>query len=307
MDSTKYWVALDQVKGIGMAHLGEVKEGLNNIGISLYDIFDLTGDEIKNEFSFKDKTVAAIAEAKSNLESVDELYGQLIDAGIDVIPFFSEYYPEGLSETMGSAAPAILYSYGNREILKMKGAAILGDSEVSSRGEFITHMAAKELFAHSIVTISGMAKGVGITAHRSALEYGGKTIAVIPSGILKLAIPESLKMFYDPNEMLVISPFAPDRTPDKFSAMERNGLICAMSRAVFIIEAPQEGGIFEAAKSSKKYGKPLYTTEYSEYPKNALGNGRIISEFGGIPIRGRKVDDLVIPNLDKLIGDVKFK
>ncbi len=307
MDSTKYWIALNQVNGIGAVNLREIHGILRETGISLYDIFDLTSEEIKKEFSFREKTLAAFQSARENMEKVENDYNRLIDAGIDVITFFSEYYPPELAESMGNSAPPILYAYGNRDILKMKGAAVLGDSEVSSRGEFIAHMAAKEFFTHSIVTISGLAKGVGITSHRSALEYGGKTVAVIPSGIFRFSIPESLKMFYDPNEMLIVSHFYPEREPDKYTAMERNSIICAMSKAVFIVESPDEGGIFEAARSCKKYGKPLYVTEYSEYPRNALGNKKIISEYGGIPVRGRRVDDLVVPNLDKLIGDVKFK
>ncbi len=307
MDSTKYWVALSQAHGVGMGHLKEVHDSLRQIGISLSDIFDLTPKELEWEFSFKQKTREAFVEAGKNFSEVEEEYNKLLDAGIEVIPFFSEFYVPCLYERMGSAAPPILYSYGNRDILKMQLAAILGDSGVSARGESLANMAAKELSKHNIVTVSGMAKGVGLAAHRSALESGGKTLAVIPSGMFHLSIPETLQMVYDPEKMLIISQFKPGREGDKYSAMSRNGLISAMSGAVYIVEAPNEGGVFEAAKSCRKYGSPLYTTEYSEYPNSALGNAKIISEYGGIPVRGRKIDDLLMPNMDKFIGDVKFK
>jgi DNA processing protein len=307
MDSTKYWIALERVSGVGPAHLKEIHSVISGAGISLSDIFDLTEDEIKNEFRFRDKTVSFIKLADGILPAVTEEYQKIIDAGITVTPFFSNNYPERLHAILGNGIPPILYTYGNLQLLKKKGAAILGDTNVSSRGEFIAYMAARELASHGIPVISGFAKGADITAHRSALECGGETIAVVPYGILKLNIPDTIKPVYDEGRFLAVSGFYPEDEAGKFNAFIRNKTICALSNAVFIVESPESGGIFEAAKSAHGLKVPLYTTEYSEYPPGALGNKKILAEMGAFPVRGKKSDDLIIPNMDRIIADVKFK
>jgi len=308
MDSTKYWIALERVSGVGPAHLKEIYSVISGAGISLSDIFELTEDEMKNEFNFSQKTLSFIKLAVEVLPSVTDEYQKIIDSGITVTPFYSKTYPERLHEILGSSIPPILYSYGNLQILKKSGAAILGDSKISNRGEFISYMAARELAAHGIPVISGFASGADLTAHRSALESGGDTVAILPYGILNLNIPDTIKPVYDEGRFLAISSFYPDASADKFNAFIRNKTICALSHAVFIVESPESGGIFEAAKSAQSLKIPLYTAEYSEYPPSALGNKKILAELGAYSIRGKKsADNLTVPNMDRIIADVKFK
>ncbi|HOP30590.1 MAG TPA: DNA-processing protein DprA [Spirochaetota bacterium] len=307
MNSTKYWIALDRVQGIGPASLKEIYKKISDAGLSISDIFDISPEELKSEFYFNDKIASAFKSAAVFLSSVEEEYMQLIDAGIDVLPFFSKSYPERLHHILGNNIPPFLYLYGSSGVLNEKGAAIIGESKISSRGEFIAYSAARELASRNINVISGFANGADLTAHRAALEHGGITTAFVPYGILKLNIPESIRHVYDPSRMAAVSIFSPGHTPDMYAAYIRNRVICALASAVFIVESPDEGGIFEAAKSAHALNIPLYTTEYAEYPPTASGNKRIMSEFGALPVRGKKVDSLTLPNMDRIIADVKFK
>lgn len=307
MNSTKFWLALNQVQGIGTAALKDIYSAVSAAGLSVSDIFGLTASEIKNEFHFNDKLVSAFAEAEKNLETAEREYLVLMDAGISVIPFFSPLYPEKLHERLGNTTPPVLYAAGNTSILNTRGAAILGESGISSRGEFICHTAAMELVQHGITIISGLAQGADITAHRAALEYGGSTVAFLPCGILKLSVPEQLKQVFDPERFAAVSHLKPEEHANRFNAYARNRLVCAASNAVFIVESPVEGGIFEAAKSARKLKIPLYTAEYAEYPENAAGNKKMLSELEARAVRGKKVDNLTVPNMDRFIADVKFR
>ncbi len=307
MNSTKYWIALNDVQGVGPAHLREFHQAVKNSGIAMSDLFELKAEELKEEFSFNDKLISAIESGRKILPDVEDSYLQVIDAGIDVVPFFSSYYPARLHEVLGTSIPPLLYVYGNKEILGKKGAAILGDKDVSNRGEFITYHASRELVKHDIPVISGFAGGVGLTAHRAALESGGNTIAFLPYGILKLNLPQGFEQFFDGQRIALVSIFRPGDSADKYHAFNRNRVICSLARAVYVVESPETGGVFEAAKSAANLKVPLYTTEYSKYPDGALGNIKIISELGGIAVRGKKADGLTVPNMDRIIADVKFK
>jgi DNA processing protein len=306
MGKTKYWIALAREQGIGPAHLMETFRRVRSAGVDLSDLFELTADEIKAEFSLPEKTAAAIISASASMQRVENEYLQIIDSGINIIPFYSKSYPPRLHNILGSAIPPFLYCSGNSALLQAPAAALLGDNNASDRGLTITYHAARELSKHRITVISGMAAGVGLTAHRSSMESSGTTIAVLPSGILHFNMPDQLRDVFNPERILFVSPFNPAVEFSKFNAYARNRVICAMSKAVFIVEAPEKEGIFEAAKSAEKLKIPLFIAEYAEYPENAKGNPVIIQSMGGIPVRGRIDREQLIPNIEKLIAEVKF-
>jgi DNA processing protein len=306
MSDVKYWMALDQVQGMGPANLKLVREKLEASGLSMRDLFDLDAGDIQKEFSLGEKIAAAVIAARKSLSLVEREYLALSDAGCGAILFYEDSYPARLRELMGNTAPPILYYCGNKKILAQRGAAVLGDMHVSEKGRLVAYMAAKILASHGIAVIGGMAQGAGMTAHRSALENGGTTVAVLPHGTGHLKIPEAFREVFDETRAVIISPFYPNREYSVFNSFNRNRVAAALARAVLIVEAPAEGGIFEAGKSAKSLNVPLYVTEYAKYPDNAAGNPKLMSEFGGIPVRGRPENELLVPNLDRLIGDVKF-
>jgi len=306
MRDTKYWIALEQEEGIGPAHLRSLHDVLQARGLSIIDIFELTPEEIKSEFSIGDTMIKAVTRAREMMPAIEKDYLDLLDAGIETLLFFEEGYPERLIGNLQNSIPPILYCLGNKGILQERGAAILGDRYISEKGNLIAHLAAREFSRHGIPVISGLARGAELTAHFSALENNGKTIAIIPFGMMHLKIPELIREVFDSARGVIISPFYPTREFSVYNAYNRNRIICALSYAVFIVESPEEGGIFEAGKSAQKVSVPLFVTEYSEYPESAAGNRKLLDEFDAQPVRGRMENNILAPNLDTLIGIVKF-
>ncbi len=307
MNYTKYWIALEQTKGIGPAHLQEIHDELRKHDISIIDIIDLKPEEISRELKINPGIAKLIPEAKRELEKIDSEYLGLLDRGFDIIPFFSPAYPGRIREILGSGFPPLLYTAGNKELLKKRGIAILGESSISEKGKDICYWGAKTVARHNLTVISGMASGGDNTAHRSALENGGTTVAFIPSGINRLNPPEFMLKSLESENLLIVSPFYPAREGDKYSAYIRNRVLIALSHAVYIVEAPAESGMMEAAKSAEKLGVPLFTTEYSQYPESASGNLQIMEKHGGIPIRGRRENNLLTPNMDRIIGTGRYE
>ncbi len=306
MSDTKYWLALNMIKGIGTGNLRLIYDGLSQSRLSARDLFDLEEEEIVEEFHLSEKIAKAVLEAKKNLSRVEDELGLLEGSGVEIIIFFEKRYPQSLSNMLKNTMPPVLFVLGNSALLHEQGAAVLGDINVSEKGSLVTSRAAKELVSHRIVVISGLAQGADLIAHVSALQHGGSTIAVLPFGMRHFKMPKVIEAFFDEKRMLFVSTFYPDREYSIYNSYERNRIIVALSRAVFIVEAPSEGGIFEAGKSAKTLDVPLFVAEYASYPKSASGNEKLIAELKGIPVRGRKEGEVVIPNLDKLIAKVKF-
>lgn len=306
MGEAKYWIALDMVKGMGPANLKLVHERLASFGLTARDLFELDESEIVKEFNLSDKIAKSVSEAKKYLSRVEEETCQLNEAGVDIILFFEKRYPQRLSNILKNTLPPVLFVLGNSSLLHEPKVALLGDSNVSEKGTLLSSLAAKELVSRRIVVISGLAQGADMVAHAAALQNGGSTIAIMPYGIRHFKMPRALEVFFDETKTLFVSPFYPEREYSVFNSYERNRIIVALSMAVFIVEAPAEGGIFEAGKSAKSLNVPLFVAEYASYPKSASGNEKLISELNAIPIRGRKEGELVVPNLDRLIAKVKF-
>ena len=300
-------MALDQAEGLGPVNLKVIYDALAPLSLSMSDVFSLSSEELKSEFNFSDKIISGFQHAQRLFDSIEEDYFKLMDAKISIIPFFSLDYPQRILKNLTSAYPPILYGFGNLNLLNTDSIAILGDKDISFKGEIISYNAAKSLAKHFITSISGFAKGVGTIVHRSSIENGGHTVAVLPYGIFNYKIPDSLSEIINPDSICIISPFYPNTPANKFNAFHRNKIICAMSKAVYIVEAPIEGGIFEAAKSAHKLKIPLFVTKYSEYPQNALGNQKIISDYDAEPITRRKEVEQIEPDIDKIIAIAKFK
>lgn len=303
----KYWIALAETKNIGPAALKNIYDTLEAAHLSITDLFALTKDELRNEFTFPDKTMNAITEAQSTLESTEEDYLNLVEAGISCVMFFEETYPARLKNALGTAAPPVLYYLGDLSMLSGDTAAILGESSISPKGNTIAHQTAQSFASHRIVSIAGFSKGAGITTHRSSLFYGGKTVAVLPYGMFKISMPPLLQEVYHPDNMLLISAQYPTSEFTVYSATSRNRIIAALAKAMYIVECPSESILLDAAKSAQTLHIPLYTTQYAEYPESAASNPILINQFGALPICGRKDENgTVTPHLDAIIGDIKF-
>lgn len=306
MNKSRHWIALSESSGIGYASMNEIYTTLSQIGISISDLFELSEKEIISEFTFNSRIVNGIIEAQKIFDEIEEDYLNMIEANIHPLLFFEKEYPDKLKKELKSNTPSILYCFGNLNLLNKNSAAILGHSEISTKGENIILQSAKILCSHDIVVTSGLSKGAGSIAHYSAIENKGNTIAFLPCGMFTFNMSEKLKSIFDPDHFLLVSQFPLNSPYSEFNAMSRNRLICAISDAVFIAESTEEGGIFEAAKSASKLQKPIFVSEYSEYPESAKGNPTIIKIFSAHPVRGRKEDNIVIPNLDSLLSKIKF-
>jgi predicted Rossmann fold nucleotide-binding protein DprA/Smf involved in DNA uptake len=305
MNNYKQWIALEQAKGLGIQALKEIHKTISSLNISICDLFECTAEEISSEFNFSAHILDGILEAKKKLPEIDTVYCDLIDANIQPILFFESTYPERLLNKLKSNAPAILYAIGNTELLNTSSAALLGTSEISEKGKAICNMTSKLLCDNEITIISGMSKGTGTIAHRSAIENNGNTVAVLPCGVFSFKMSEQLQTLYNPDHFLIISPYFPNEEFNKYNAFKRNRLIGALAEVVYIVEATEEDGIIEAAKSAIKLEIPLFTTKYAEYPASALGNLSLINQYNAAEIQGKKVNGTLVPNLDKMISQIK--
>ncbi|MDA3899160.1 MAG: DNA-processing protein DprA [Spirochaetes bacterium] len=307
MKKYSYWIALNEAPGIGITALREIYESLLSTGLSIQDIMELNEQEIEAEFSFSKKIVQGIQKGRELLDSTEEVYHAVLDAGIEPVLFFEDSYPDQLKHGNAVASPPILYCFGNKNVLKKPTITLLGGSQISTTADTICYNSGRIMVEHNIIAGTGLNRGAGALFATGVLEARGSITAFIPCGLLTFNMSDRLKEVFDPDKSVIASPFFPHAEISKHNAIYRNELMSEISEAVYIVEMKKNDDVLEpTAKHITKCEIPLYTTEYSKYPDEASGNSDLFEMFGARPIRGKKTGNTLQPNLDSLIAHAKF-
>jgi len=175
--------------------------------------------------------------------------------------------------------PKELYIKG--EIINQDKTAIgvVGTRRYTQYGKEVALDIAGKLAKLGITIVSGLAKGIDTFAHQAALENGGRTIAVLGSGMDKNSFfPRSN---YSLSEKIsqqgaVISEYQPGTRGTHFTFPQRNRIISGLSLGVVVIEAPEESGALITATLALEQNREVFAIPGSIYEKNSVGTNRLI-------------------------------
>ncbi len=223
-------------------------------------------------------------------EEVSEAYEDIKRHGVSIIyPGHPDFPPQILE-----IAP-ILFVKGQQKCLRSNSITIVGARDVSDKGTRITRKLSSELADAGINIVSGYVKGVDAEAHLGALAAGGTTTIVLSNGIKQLRQKSAFKKFNWNQDVLVVSQFDPDTKWSAWNSIERNQLVCALSKAVVVIESGPErdtqgkmSGTFITAKTALDLNLPLFVVNPSCLDNPPTGNAALI-ESGGYslnPVNG---------------------
>ena len=180
---------------------------------------------------FSDPVEEAITQAKGEIASWEQ-------DGIQVIALGDDHYPHRLRDVFDR--PLVLFARGT-VLEEDNGVAVVGSRAVSSEGRLVAAELATRLVERGLTVVSGLAAGVDAAAHRAALKAGGRTVAVIGTGICKHFPPENRDLHREiAVQGAVFSQFWPDRAPDKTTFPLRNGTMSGYSLATIIVEASEK-------------------------------------------------------------------
>lgn len=189
-------------------------------------------------------------------------------------------YPQML-KVLGKDAPKQLYYKGNwDEGIFENCLAVVGSRRMSSYGKQITSKLVSEIAGRGITIVSGFMYGIDATAHKAALEIGGRTIAVIPCGI-ELIHPDYQEDLYQEileNQGLVISEYGGDMLPTLWTYPRRNRIVAGLSKAAMIVEAGEGSGSLITANFAKKFKRKVFVVPGPLTSSLSKGICRLIKE-----------------------------
>jgi DNA processing protein len=191
-------------------------------------------------------------------------------------------YP-ALLKKIGREAPKQLYYRGEWSVDGETGIfenclAVVGSRRMTTAGRQITEKLVGQIVAAGITIVSGFMYGVDATAHKAAVEAGGRTIAVMPCGIERVHPEYQLKLYNDilENNGLIVSEYEGDSQPGYWSYPARNRIVAGLSKAALVIEAGEESGSLITANLAKKFKRKVFAVPGSIASLVSVGTNGLI-------------------------------
>jgi len=182
-----------------------------------------------------------------------------LEAGYDVRTVFDESYPANLREIFNR--PPFVFVQGEwNEEQDSVAVAIVGTRQASDEGLKRAARLATGLARNRITVISGLAAGIDAAAHAAALRAGGRTSAVLGTGINKVypAAHADLAKAIVSSAGALVSQFLPDQPPTKWTFPKRNVVMSGLSFATVVIEASWTSGARVQATEALRHGRTVY-------------------------------------------------
>lgn len=280
INSGYFWFRLFKTRGIGPKLLVSVAK--------ILEAENLTPEMLpcnQSDLSAQFPELAKILKDKirpGDRGKISTAYEQLKRQRVDIIyPGHPDFPPQLLDIS------PILFVKGEKKRLMSDSVTIVGARNVSDKGIRITRNLSDELVRKGINIVSGYAEGVDTEAHLGALEAGGTTTIVLSNGIKQLRQKSAFKKFNWNQDVLVVSQFDPDTKWSAWNSIERNQLVCALSKAVVVIESGPErdtqdkmSGTFITAKTALDLNLPLFVVNPNCLDNPPKGNAALIA-LGG--------------------------
>lgn len=265
-----YWVTLALMPKIWTRRKNEiyVKCFEHNPQISIIDLFEnrLCWDELLLTDEEKKLFSAAYEQLPNNSFMVEDMLSQ----GYDILPIHCDEYPRILKKNLGKAAPTVIFTKGNKALLNESSIAIVGSRNADKISLQFTDNVAKRVSSSNSVIVSGFAKGIDRQALDSTLEVDGKSIIVLPQGIMTFA--SGFKQYYKhiiQGRVLVMSSFAPKAPWSKEFAMARNPIIYGLASHIYVAQSDDKGGTWSGAINGLRKNRAIYVRWPEAGEKNA--------------------------------------
>ncbi|MFQ5682289.1 MAG: DNA-processing protein DprA [Candidatus Binatia bacterium] len=285
------WVALAQVKGLGCAsfkkvadHFGDPRLALSSSEGELAQVPDLDRGAIEGLLTF------------SEWDGVRNEIRHVVASGVDILPFNAPSYPARLRVI--TDPPPFLYVRGEIREEDQWAVAVVGSRSASDYGLRITRDLCQGLASLGLTVVSGMARGIDGEAHEASLEAGGRTVAVLGSGVDVVYPPEHGTLYQNISRAgAIISELPMGTPPFSFNFPPRNRLISALSLGVVVVEATEKSGSLITAGLALDQGREVFAVPGEAGTSRSRGTHRLIRQGAKLVENVEDIVEEIAPQL----------
>ncbi|MEH2070222.1 MAG: DNA-processing protein DprA [Nostoc sp.] len=301
VEESAYWVAWSQISGIGPVLLRRLQQHFG----TLETAWNATKIQLGEVEGFGFQILEKIVQQRSRLHPE-----QLFTKHQQENPYFwtpaDADYPRLLLET--PSPPPILYYRGEVELQENLGqkplVGIVGTRRPSEYGIRWTRQISTALAKNGFTVVSGMAEGIDTESHAATMKAGGRTIAVLGTGV-DVIYPQKNRDLYKQilTAGLVVSEYPTKTPPDRTHFPRRNRIIAGMSRAILVIEAPLKSGALITATYANEFGRDVYALPGRVDDYQSQGCLKLLTQGASLILK--ELDELLtmlgaIPQIDEV-------
>ncbi len=279
----KYWVGFSRLPGIGRARIALLEQTYG----SLADAWSAPADALEKVLSLERRSRDALQRRKATID-LDRELDQLGKVGVKLITWHDDHYPRLLRETYD--LPPLLYVRGTLTREDETALAVVGTRKATAYGREATHTIVTGLVHSGVTIVSGLARGVDAAAHRAALEAGGRTLAIMASGLDTVYPPEHLNLAQEiMKHGALISEHPLGTRPEASHFPRRNRIMSGLSLGVLIVEAGEESGAHITIRYALEYDREVFAVPGSIFSPGSKGTHRWIQEGAKLVTRAEDI------------------
>jgi DNA processing protein len=271
MSDLGYWIGFNIVRGIGPMRLRALLDYFGDIERA----WRAPAGELR-QAGLDRRSLQNLLTARAKLD-LDREVEKVAAAGARALTWEDSAYPHLLREI--PAPPPVLYVKGTLTEEDAWAIAVVGTRRASAYGREVTRHLTKTLACSGITIVSGLARGIDAVGHKTALEAGGRTIAVLGCGIDRIYPPEHRKLAQEiVAHGALVSDYPLGTEPEGRNFPPRNRIISGLSLGVLITEAGKGSGALITADFAAEQGRDVFAVPGSVLMRGSAGTNALIQE-----------------------------
>jgi DNA processing protein len=285
-----HWVALALIPGVGARTFHRL---LQRFG-SPERVFTASRRTLEEIAALKRTSIEAITSRTAVEKSTRRELGRIRELNLRLLRWGTPEYPPLLSNIPDP--PALLYVKGHLTLDDQRAVAVVGSRHPSAYGLTVCKKLCVELAWQGWTVVSGMARGIDSAAHLGALEGGGRTLAVLGTG-LDVVYPTENRRLYERivGSGAVISELPLGTPPDPGNFPVRNRLISGLALGVVVVEATAKSGSLITAGMALEQGRQVFAVPGPLDREGVAGPHRLIKEGAKLVERAADITEELTP------------
>jgi DNA processing protein len=271
MDDKRYWIGFTLVKGIGAVRFQRLLDRFGDAESAWRAVpVELAGAGLSL------KMIERLIAVREKVD-LDRIWDLIQSKEIQVLTWLDDTYPQRLKEI--DQPPPVLYLRGELTTEDDWAVAVVGSRRVTPYGRQVTEEIVSFLAANGVTVVSGLARGVDAIAHNAALKAGGRTLAVLGSGVDKIYPPENRTLAEQIiTHGAVLSDYAPGTPPEASNFPPRNRIISGLSMATVVVEAGETSGALITAEFAAEQGREIFAVPGNILAPQSKGTNKLIQQ-----------------------------
>ncbi len=279
--SAPYWIGFQRTKRIGPIRLQRLVERFGSIETA----WNAPISELRAVLD--ESSLESLSSIRRSFDPVAEVE-RVERLGISITTLDSPDFPVLLREI--PTPPAVLYYKGTLLEEDIRAVAMVGTRHCTPYGRQMAFSIGRDLASAGVTVVSGLALGIDGQAHRGALDGGGRTLAVLGSGVDQIYPPSHRELAERIVENgAIMSDYPPGTKPDARNFPPRNRIIAGLSRGIVVVEAPNRSGALITVDFAADYGRDVMCLPGHANSEASAGCHRILRDGARLVTSAREI------------------